>query len=98
MSKDQDKNSETNLRSVDPFFSGRRHFLELDGLRGVAIGLVLVCHYFYWLIEPATNIYRKIALAFLGKAGNWGVTLFFVLSGFLISNRSRHGHKISHSS
>lgn len=71
--------------SADPFFSGRKHFLELDGLRGLAILLVLLCHYFYWLIEPATNIYRKVALAFLGKAGDWGVTLFFVLSGFLIT-------------
>lgn len=72
-------------KAADPFFSGRKHFPELDGLRGLAIMLVLLCHYFYWLIAPATNMYRKVALAFLGKAGDWGVTLFFVLSGFLIT-------------
>jgi peptidoglycan/LPS O-acetylase OafA/YrhL len=56
---------------------------ELDGIRGVAIGMVLLHHYFYLAIQtrPAT------ALSYALVSGRllWsGVDLFFVLSGFLI--------------
>jgi peptidoglycan/LPS O-acetylase OafA/YrhL len=56
---------------------------ELDGLRGIAIAMVLVCHYF--VIEFAVR--HEFLAAFLnGSLGlMWsGVDLFFVLSGFLI--------------
>ena len=43
----------------------------MDALRGVAIALVLACHFPYF--------------TFLARLGGSGVTLFFVLSGFLIS-------------
>lgn len=52
----------------DTWRLGRRP--ELDGLRAIAITLVLVCHTFYGRYVP------------LGSAG---VTLFFTLSGFLIT-------------
>ena len=46
---------------------------ELDGLRGIAILMVVACHYLPWL--PAT-----------GAQHGWlGVDLFFVLSGYLIT-------------
>lgn len=55
---------------------------ELDGIRGLAILLVLAYHYFYngAVIEsPLGNQLLKFLL------GGWsGVDLFFVLSGFLI--------------
>jgi peptidoglycan/LPS O-acetylase OafA/YrhL len=53
---------------------------ELDGLRGVAILLVIVCHYVYTLLP------RREAAAWAPVLGwTWsGVDLFFVLSGFLI--------------
>jgi peptidoglycan/LPS O-acetylase OafA/YrhL len=56
---------------------------ELDGLRGIAISMVLVFHYFQqpWLTHPGS------ILAYLQAAARltWsGVDLFFVLSGFLI--------------
>jgi peptidoglycan/LPS O-acetylase OafA/YrhL len=56
---------------------------ELDGIRGIAIGMVLLHHYFLLPIraEPGT------AWSYLQAAGRlaWsGVDLFFVLSGFLI--------------
>jgi peptidoglycan/LPS O-acetylase OafA/YrhL len=50
---------------------------ELDGLRGVAIGLVLLCHAGMWVPIP---LVRQVLLE-----GKMGVDLFFVLSGFLIT-------------
>jgi peptidoglycan/LPS O-acetylase OafA/YrhL len=63
--------------------SGRR-IPELDGLRGVAIGLVLVVHLF---TSPVAFIYRPNPVAYfqiLTRLAWSGVDLFFVLSGFLI--------------
>ena len=53
---------------------------SLDGLRGIAILLVLVNHLagaHYFLSQPV--------MARLGDLGNLGVRLFFVISGFLIT-------------
>jgi peptidoglycan/LPS O-acetylase OafA/YrhL len=56
---------------------------ELDGLRGIAIGMVLATHYFETTIHLGIRAPMSYALApFLLM---WsGVDLFFVLSGFLI--------------
>ena len=51
---------------------------ELDGVRGIAVGLVLLFH--FW---PNQGVWR-LALPFT-DAGWIGVDLFFVLSGFLIT-------------
>jgi peptidoglycan/LPS O-acetylase OafA/YrhL len=59
-----------------------KHFDVLDGLRGVAILMVVVFHTFY--VNPGSGI----ALQAFGKiiqTGWMGVPIFFVLSGFLIS-------------
>ncbi len=61
------------------------HILALDGLRGVAILMVLVGHFYLKpLVSESyptlTNIYGRIA-----NSGGYGVDLFFVLSGFLIT-------------
>jgi len=48
------------------------YYPALDGLRGLAIVLVLICHNFYYIVP-----FRR---------GWVGVDLFFVLSGFLISD------------
>lgn len=56
---------------------------ELDGIRGIAIGMVLMHHYFYLAIQarPAT----PLSYALVSGRLMWsGVDLFFVLSGFLI--------------
>ena len=52
----------------------------LDTLRAVAIILVLMCHYEIFVSHKPT-------FGFLGKIGWIGVDLFFVLSGYLISNQ-----------
>jgi peptidoglycan/LPS O-acetylase OafA/YrhL len=61
----------------------------LDGLRGVAILLILTSHLFQFAVErPATPVGR---LAYDTVMTGWiGVDLFFVLSGFLITGILRH--------
>jgi peptidoglycan/LPS O-acetylase OafA/YrhL len=56
----------------------------LDGLRGLAIGLVLIWHYFAYPLNPESS---AAVVSFLRRSFSltWsGVDLFFVLSGFLI--------------
>jgi peptidoglycan/LPS O-acetylase OafA/YrhL len=62
---------------------------ELDGLRGIAIGLVLLYHFFDF--HPGRNhhpigVARNVFVFFerFNDLGWTGVDLFFVLSGFLI--------------
>jgi peptidoglycan/LPS O-acetylase OafA/YrhL len=55
----------------------------LDGLRGIAILLVLVWHYFVCLLKAEPGSTTAYALACLRLTWS-GVDLFFVLSGFLI--------------
>jgi peptidoglycan/LPS O-acetylase OafA/YrhL len=56
---------------------------ELDGLRGVAILIVLTFHYINNQLENASTKFGKIFHG-LTSFGWTGVDLFFVLSGFLI--------------
>src|SRR4051812_49312605 len=70
------------LNEPDPARPLRTHaFPGLDGVRGIAILLVMVFH--FTNMTPASNIdsffYR------LTRYGWSGVDLFFVLSGFLIT-------------
>ncbi len=70
-------------RSDTPPFGIGGRIPQLDGLRGLAIGLVLVWHYFVGIPGADANQ----ATAFLRRLFHlsWsGVDLFFVLSGFLI--------------
>jgi peptidoglycan/LPS O-acetylase OafA/YrhL len=56
---------------------------ELDGLRGVAIGMVLVFHYFQLTCSTQPGTIGAYLQAAAGLTWS-GVDLFFVLSGFLI--------------
>ncbi|MEI9897546.1 MAG: acyltransferase [Chthoniobacter sp.] len=68
-----------------------RHFDVLDGLRGVAILIVVAYHTLY--TNPAHGALARGA-GYIIAAGWMGVPVFFVLSGFLISYpffRGRNG-------
>jgi peptidoglycan/LPS O-acetylase OafA/YrhL len=56
---------------------------ELDGVRGIAVLLVMLCHSL--VISPLPQAARQLHLRGLLVLGWSGVDLFFVLSGFLIS-------------
>jgi len=57
-----------------------QQWASLDGLRGVAIGMVVFYHCFYFNPSPGLGAF----LDGLRCAGSLGVLVFFVLSGFLI--------------
>src|SRR5262249_33597725 len=60
-----------------------RHLPDLDGLRGLAVLLVVVFHIYQ--VEPAPAHSALRALYSATRLGQTGVDLFFVLSGFLIT-------------
>jgi peptidoglycan/LPS O-acetylase OafA/YrhL len=67
--------------SVAPTVVSVRRIPALDGLRAVSIGLVLVGH-----LAGTPHFASLSSLALFGDIGNLGVTIFFVISGFLITN------------
>ncbi len=67
------------MKSVQPL----KHIEALDGLRGVAILMVLCFHYSDW---PQPTSAFGAAMLQIARSGWIGVDLFFVLSGFLITN------------
>ncbi len=70
-------------RTVEIAGPARSHLPALDGLRGLAILLVLVSH--LMLFNDRTSSRLGDSLAALRGLGWAGVDLFFVLSGFLIT-------------
>jgi peptidoglycan/LPS O-acetylase OafA/YrhL len=68
--------------SAEPPRSLPKHFPALDGVRGIAILLVVASHFFPGNVDVGPIFSRLLPLAGLGWAG---VDLFFVLSGFLIT-------------
>src|SRR5262249_7320132 len=66
---------------ANPRLKGR--IVELDGLRKLAILLVLVCHYVAGASSAGLGTWQAYAFAPLRLTWS-GVDLFFVLSGFLI--------------
>ncbi len=63
--------------------SGRSHLPEVDGWRGLAIALVVLFHA-AWSDIVTRDALLLNPLAVFVTAGNTGVSLFFVLSGFLL--------------
>jgi peptidoglycan/LPS O-acetylase OafA/YrhL len=77
---------------------GDYHYPQLDGIRGLAILMVIIYHFI--AISPLPqNSFEKV-IFILAKSGWIGVDLFFVLSGFLItgiliSNKQRNRYFIN---
>ncbi len=69
------------ITTPPPSIAPSKHFAALDGIRGIAILMVLALH-FTVLLGGTRWEWRLIAAA---QPGYLGVTLFFVLSGFLIT-------------
>jgi len=69
--------------SLQPSPNATGRIPELDGLRGLAILLVILCHYVGQSEHAPLGLLGHRFLA-LFSAGWTGVDLFFVLSGFLI--------------
>lgn len=83
------------IKTSDP----RDHYMELDALRGIAIlGVVLFHLTSYWMVYVRVPLplplLREDALKLFHSTG-WGVSLFFLLSGYLLTwteeKRARSG-------
>jgi peptidoglycan/LPS O-acetylase OafA/YrhL len=59
------------------------HYVELDGLRGIAILLVLIWHYIPGQVITQPGTWPSYVMRLLSFAWE-GVDIFFVLSGFLV--------------
>lgn len=57
---------------------------ELDGIRGLAVVMVLCWHYIGAVIDTSLGFWAQLIFD-LTRPGRMGVDLFFVLSGFLIT-------------
>ncbi len=70
------------VKSTDP---NRGHLAVLDGLRGLAIVLVVFTHSFVTNYRPAASLGAfSIGIEPLVLAGSLGVELFFFISGFVL--------------
>lgn len=59
---------------------GERRIASLGGLRGISIALVLLAH-----MAGTRNFLSTDVLHRIGDTGNFGVRIFFVISGYLIT-------------
>jgi peptidoglycan/LPS O-acetylase OafA/YrhL len=68
----------------------------VDFLRGISILLVLLLHFSlaYHLSDSVLGtIFSKKVIVSITRNGNYGVTMFFVISGFLITSKSIERYK-----
>lgn len=68
---------------ADPAVEPRRRSDPLDGIRGIAIVLVVLSH--GWTLFPLAGLRTAAPLDALFHAGNLAVTTFFVVGGFLVT-------------
>ncbi len=63
---------------------GPSRILPMEGLRGLAIGLVFLCHFQIVILSRLSESFNSRFLLVMAQIGGTGVDLFFVLSGMLI--------------
>ena len=73
----------TSRASARPVPNVHGHMPALDGVRGLAILMVLLVHFIADTIPKTSAVER--AIAYVTGYGSYGVDLFFILSGFLIT-------------
>lgn len=73
-----------------------RHIRELDGLRGIAVVLVLIYHFFNYSMLHKSWTGVAYSISRITEHGARGVDLFFVLSGFLITGILLDGRENPH--
>jgi peptidoglycan/LPS O-acetylase OafA/YrhL len=64
---------------------------KIDFLRGIAILSVLILHFnlsYHLIPNHLVNVFPLTLLNTFVYNGNYGVTMFFVISGFLITSAS----------
>ncbi len=66
--------------------SKMKHIPELDGLRGIAALAVFFHHLAFTSIHPSSWPAAIVSLYSISRYGLYGVDLFFVLSGYLITS------------
>lgn len=91
MSASIERTAPTLTNELDLTSPSSRRIPELDGLRGLAILLVIVCHYLSDAIYAPLGFIPFLIFTALG-VGWSGVELFFVLSGFLIGGILLESH------
>src|SRR4051794_41014541 len=96
MAESQGKSSEVLLESLESVqlekvktADPRAHYVALDGLRGIAIIGVMMCHISGWwatlVAIPLTVPILDLDALQLFAFGSYGVSLFFLLSGYLLT-------------
>lgn len=63
---------------------GPSRIMPMEGLRGLAIALVFLCHFQIVILSPLSASFHSRLYLVMAQIGGTGVDLFFVLSGMLI--------------